>query len=164
MPALRISRAEVRDCYLLAELSDIGRLQATLGRLPDNIRESLLLVLSRNIRKNELADCLGRYRHWKAQRVNIRNLSTGGIVGLDHIMHNNRHRLSDLAREPVVPIGLRGEPDDIPVKQLIGVADQTPIEDDDVSQNVRLIDGAHRAIIMAKAGVTEFGVYVGYED
>ncbi len=54
---------------------------------------------------------------------------------MEHININNRHRITDLAMQEHVTIPIRIAK--APYGVLIGIPDETPIEDDDVSQIIR---------------------------
>lgn len=181
-----VSRGEVRDIYITAELGgyrsfydfpkpcrylieglipeDCPDVLEVIMEWPPENRDQIMHSLSRDYRHNEVYDYLYSCVRWERTSVPINRITTGGIVGLEHIKYNNRHRIIDLANELELPLSFDGNVEEIPFFVFIAVEDNTPVEDDDVSQNVRLIDGAHRVIQIAKAGWAEFDVCVGYME
>lgn len=146
-------------------------LKAVQG-LPQGVRHQIVQCFSRAYRHNEIYDCLKGCdstikngsacyccARWEREIVDVENIITGSIFGLSHICYNNRHRIIDLVETNFADNLDAGT---VPVFVFIGVEDDTVIEDDDVSQNVRLVDGAHRVVTLARAGCTEFDVCKGY--
>lgn len=189
-----ITISEIRDLYLTAEIGNHRNFanfpkpckHLIEGRIPEDAvvleiilgwpeadKEQIMHCLSREYRHNEVYDCLhgtGQCtkdtvfcpccKRWERGMVAVERITTGGIVRLPDIKYNNRHRITDLIKTDFA----MGNPDTVPAFVFIGIQDDTPIEDDDVSQNIRLIDGAHRLITLARAGQTEFDVCVGYAE
>jgi hypothetical protein len=130
--------------------------------MPYKNKTALLRCLSKHYRHNEVWSYIRSCKRWKMGLVDVANITIGGIVGLETINYNNRHRMSDLAKCPNIPLNFDGPVETINHFIFIGIEDKTPIENDDVSHNVRLIDGVHRVIQLAQSGQDKFNICVGF--
>jgi len=140
--------------------------------LPEEKKEHIMQCISQR-EGNEVVQCLyaigNAYKNsvccdccvrWERESVGVERITTGGIIGLGEIHYNGRHRIADLTQTDFAYFDV----DVIPQHMMtfIAVEDDRLIEDDDTSNYVRLIDGAHRVAALARAGHTKFDIYVGY--
>lgn len=179
---VEVNKEFVIDTYIAAEVGRIAGVEelpeccrhtvASIERKSDNfiddilamdIRKKINLVkcLSTQHRHNEVYMYLELYNNWRLKLVDIENLIIGGIVGLEGIAYNNRHKITDVIRHGNIPIGFDWPVETIEHFVFIGVADDIPLDGSDTSNNVRLIDGVHRVIQLAQAGETKFNICVG---